>query len=301
MQSDYVILRNNSDRAQFVFWKGNQIILAPGQEDNFAPNIAEYFLKQCSPYVEHIDLTSGSLQMSKEEPSVLWVANITGNPDASQTFSVNRRNSRTNEFLGTVQIENNIFLPRVLKYRAQGSEIPITEQDGTKSSIMLGPTLYEIMPFKRLEFPTATAKWLLQRESLATNVGGTPVPGRQPALIRSRPPSAFEPASATAWPIDQMRCYLYMCDASVTKQQLGPSEAQLAADAKGKSKDELEKMIRNTRFVLWKRLFTRLVDPRFRLPTKEEFDMVFNSTFEKEANSDKTNKVVDNLNKSAVR
>lgn len=254
---DYRTVKNTSGVPQNVIYKGKQFLLSPFAEDTFSGEIARLFLERCAPIVVDTTENLGSTYAPDAEASTVWIANVTGNPDAPDTVTESRliKGTRKHE---DVEVTNPNKKPRTLSRVENGGHL----QYMTKSGLVqksLASKVWDVPPFRRRSMPKGSANWFIGRD-------GTQETGRGAAIV-SRAPSVFEPD--INWGLDDMRTYMTLTDPTAP---IGPSEATLKENNPNASKFDMEDLVRVAKAELFKRLYFRLVDPRYRLPTRAEFN-----------------------------
>lgn len=252
-------IRNLSQTPQWVVWKGKQIVIPGGETADVDVEIAKLFMKQHEGLIEEtIDI--GSVYNVKADRDV-WVANVTGDLDASPTVKVKRsEKGRWYE----VDIPNPLKDPYTVQRVMKGGMKEVIGKSGLEALNLL-PVTIKVPPYKRVKLPPHVAKWFMQRVAMS---------GVRDC-IKSRAPSAFEPDAS--WAIDDLRIYLELIDPNVTEVQKGPSEKKIRGKLFGTGKgaeSNKAKILREHKERLLKRIFRRVFDTKYRLPTKEEFEAV---------------------------
>lgn len=261
-------VKNKTSIAQTIVVNGRPITLREKEERSFVSEVADKFLAECKPYVVEVSDHLGAVQEDKLVRDTVWVANVTGDPDAPPTI---KRRKFENKRWGDEEVPNPKAEPLDLVRFIDGGMVEYTTKDGVLEAKNMGKQEIRINAFKRIELPALIANWFLQRD------GNQDVPMRGCA-IRSRAPSNFEPDMG--WDLDQMRRYLKLVD---IKADLGPSDQEVNDRVLKKhgellktNKEEFYELcdiaVFDAKVTCMKRLFMRLVDPRYRLPTKKEFD-----------------------------
>lgn len=128
----------------------------------------------------------------------------------------------------------------------------------------LGQKKLSIPAYKRTPLPKNEATWFVYRDAVAAGRG-------KPMSVYSRAPSDFEPDMT--WTLDDMRSYLKLTDADAV---LGDSEETIERTVKkGRFKkygqEAIDSAIDDAKRACLKRVFFRLVNPAFSLPTPREF------------------------------
>lgn len=223
----------------------------------------------------------------------MWVANMTGNPDAPKTYPLRpRTNLRTGLTVAGGEIDNPKYNPHTIVRIMPGGEIFYQDANGFLASRVEGPTPYTIPPFKRVELPTPVAKWFVGRDRMST-------PEVQGTCDYSRRPSAFEPDSR--WPLNEMRAYLQLCDYRFTIAQLGPLEEELV-ELHGRGNRAFDIAVKTAKQLCFKRLFFKLCDRNVVLPTRDQFESVYrDSTAEPAKNAMKASAALNKAQEVLVK
>ena len=124
---------------------------------------------------------------------------------------------------------------------------------------------YVIMPYRRVEMDVASARWFVNRSRPVGSHGSSEV--YRKAIISRK--SDFEPGPS--WSLDELIAYLSYID---TNASLPPTEAKVRATAKrGHATKEAEDFkVLDAAREMRKRLYYYVVDPKVKLPTREEFE-----------------------------
>lgn len=231
-----------------------EIALTPEMADTV---IAVYGKKR----FEVVDVGSiAATFVPKEKPKTVWVANVTGNPDAPATVKAGKMKNRQTGLIEEVTVENVNRQPRTIHMEMIGEQGKYTDKHGNDQGYTKFPKIIEIPPYQRRELEAHVGSWIVRRDNMAP-------PHERGAVIKSRDHVDFEPS--VDWSIDELHEYLGYVDPVCQKTGLcGPSEAALVKKHKG-LKLEMEK--RRVKLEALKRLHFRLSDPKYRLPTQKEF------------------------------
>ena len=92
--------------------------------------------------------------------------------------------------------------------------------------------------------------------------------------MKSRAPSMFEPKPENAddWSLNELRAYLQLLDPTA---EMGRSEEQVGRDAKKRNHrkdEEIRAHVEEEKSLIMKRLYFRLADPRYPIPTRRDFE-----------------------------
>ncbi len=251
-------IKNVTGAPQSIVMNGQQFTVAAFGEETFDSAIADKFLAICAPALIDSSEQLGATYAPELAQQTIWVANLTGNPDAPD--EVNERRVGQDRKWTDVKVKNPNKEPRTLAREMKGGHKAYIAKDGGLVQLSLPSTQWEIPPFRRRPMPAIAADWFLNRDAH----GG----GSRGAAIKSRPQSEFEPDMS--WPLDDMRIYLRFVDADAN---LGIGEDELSKTAIKKKWDAkvVAEELRKAKQACFKRLYFRLVNPDYRLPTREEF------------------------------
>jgi len=251
-------IKNISGVEQSIVFNGKQLTIGKRDEMEMDDEVADTFLDRCEGFVVEAIEIGGIVE--EDEESVIWVANMTGDPDARAT--VPQKVLVGKGSWGTQEVTNPLKEAREIRRQMQGAMVEQMGKAGLEGLNLL-PITISVPPYQRRKLPTHIGKWFLQRSAMGT-------PG---AVIKSRAKSNFEPD--LKWELDDMRVYLQLVDSSVTGHDLGATFKKLKSEVSRQRKggeEELRKKVRAAKEILMKRLHKRLADPRYRLPSKSEFD-----------------------------
>lgn len=261
-----ITLYNQSPSDASVFVNGKRLFLHAFSEGIFDEEVAHAFMHY-NPgiVVEAPDLTNLTAE-TVTKPTTVWVANMTGNPDAPSKMRikqlVNKRWSET-------EVDNPAKAPRKLVERMAGTWVEKTDARGELTAGRKPWKRVEVPPYKRVEMTEVAGRWFLNRVAMA-RFGHNPAAGERLVFaIKARPPGAFEPDAS--WDLDELRAYFRYIEPTA---KLPASEADIRArGAKSNMReDEIEFAIGREKRELMKRLFFRVVNPKGpRLPSREEF------------------------------
>jgi hypothetical protein len=269
-----VRLRNNTGVAQNIVYEGRQIVLGPHEDGDYVKPVADKFLEIRAPLVTVAEEDIGGIY-EEGSPDTVWVANMTGNPDSPDQVKAKLFVNRQWQMI-PVDNPNKAARPLVLKCDMGMKEY--TAKDGALESLNLGKKVIRIPPYKRRAMPSNEARWWLNRDAISeAHYRG--------ASIKSRAPSAFEPRPDTidSWSLDELRAYLKLMDPNA---EMGRSEEQVARDAKKRNHRKNEEVLAHVeeeKSLIMKRLFFRLADPRYPVPSRREFEEFMRGAPEPEA------------------
>jgi hypothetical protein len=258
-------IRNRGSQSQAVHFKGNRVVIGAYEEMNASDEVAKAFFTHYPELIVEVDDDFGGVAQAVAKHNTVWLANMTGNPDAPSKLKVKRvKNKHWEE----VEIDNPWRFPIDLKEWAEGEQKEYTDRAGLWATNECGH--YVTIPaYKRVELSEAEADWFMTRSipNGESFIGKAPV-----KVIISRPPTRFEPSME--WSLDELNAYMQLIDPNV---KIGDTEAQLRVKHKKLGKEQLAQKLDDIKRVLLKRLYFRVVDPQYRLPTQAEFKDFINS------------------------
>tara|TARA_Y100000310_G_scaffold119905_1_gene118646 strand:- start:1886 stop:2809 length:924 start_codon:yes stop_codon:yes gene_type:complete len=253
-----VTLRNNTGVPQSIVYKGQQIVLDASAESSFDEEVAKKFIENRSPLVSLVEETPDSYDGGAE---MIWVANFTGNQDLPETVNVKQWASGR---WTHAEIPNPRREVRVIeRFMDQGMQ-GYTARDGVFEFNNLPKTRFRLPPHTRRAFPKNLANWSLKRDAISDLRG---------SIMKSRAPTLFEPDES--WSLDDARGYLRLIDPSAN---VGPSESDVARkaaqdpEAVRAGDSGVRAYVTNAKKTILRRLFFRVADPQYHLPTREEFN-----------------------------
>lgn len=257
-----VTLRNNTGIAQNVVFQGKQIILDAHEESDFIQAVADKFIEIRSPLVSIVEDEIGGVY-DEGQTDIVWIANMTGNPDAPEVIKAKLFVNRQWQMVDT---DNPKKKARpLIMYCDQGMR-EYTAKDGALEALNLPKKEIKIPPYKRRALPKTEAKWWLNRDAMSET-------HYRNQSIKSRPPTDFEPSAKDIddWSLDDLRSYLKLLDPVA---EMGRSEFEVTSQAKkmGHRKDEeIAAHIEEEKHLTMKRIYFRLVDPQYPVPSKKDF------------------------------
>src|SRR3990172_5871297 len=263
-------IRSKTDKKLGATLEGAQFVLNGREERSFPLKVAQLFLSKYPGQVAEAEASFGKVADAPQTPRTYWVANMTGNPELPDTVTIQDRVKGTSGWHQEwIDVANEIRAARDLVFWMQGPMKEFNSPTGVMARNMPATKIL-IPPYQRVEVDSNTGLTI----STSMGHGGqlTRDHGRLRAMIESRPPAEFEPV--VTMPLDELRCYLKLCDAEAL---VGPSEADLK-HATGDVPDETwEQVLYDAKFDLLRRIYFRLVDPAIPLPSRLEFAEVVSS------------------------
>ena len=257
-----VTLRNNTGVPQSIVFNGKQIILEASQEKDFIQAVADKFVEMRSPLVSAVEEDIGGVY-EEEDNGLIWVANVTGNPDAPDKIKAKMFVDRRWQM---VEVDNPKKEPRLLSNKFDMGMKSYIAKDGALEALNLAKKTIQIPAYKRRALPANEAKWWLNREAMSE-------PHCRGCSIKSRPPTEFEPnpKNVDDWSLDDLRAYLKLMDPGA---EMGRSESSVVSEAKKRGHrkpEEISAHIEEEKYLITKRIYFRLVDPQYSVPTKSQF------------------------------
>lgn len=256
--SSIVKIKNNTGVPQSIVFKGRQIILDANEVSSFDSDIAEHFIQNRSPLVEVVPEEVNQFDLPDNQ--MIWVANFTGNKDLPET--VNVRQWASGRWF-RADIPNPIREEVPIKRECDRGMITYTAKDGSIELKNLPKALFYLAPYTRKAFPKNMADWSLKRDAVSD------VPR---SIVKSRPPTSFEPNKS--WNLDDIRGYLRLIDPTA---EVGPSELDVTTTAEKDSEalrageSGIRAYVNAAKKVILQRVFFRVADPQYHLPSREEF------------------------------
>jgi hypothetical protein len=248
--SNLVTVQNLSSRPKSIVYQGKQITIGPSTNETYQKEVADRFLSTHVGTVVNVEAGLSQDVGDVTGVDTMWVANITGDPDAPDMVTGEPYMNKQGEKV-IPQFPNPRKNAMVVKRPYDLGQQPYIEKDGSESALNLAKIMVVIPPLGRRQLSKDIGEWMLNRDRITD-------PGARGRLMKSRAPSSFEPDMT--WPLDEMRIYIKLCDAS---KEVGASEATITAE--GGDVDAAKR-------TLWPRLFMLLVNPEVRLPTRQEFN-----------------------------
>tara|TARA_Y100000034_G_scaffold103420_1_gene128943 strand:+ start:777 stop:1706 length:930 start_codon:yes stop_codon:yes gene_type:complete len=252
-------IRNKTKVPQSIVFRGRQIVLGPDEQSLFDSEVADHFIKNRNPLVEEVQEEADLYDDNFSE--MVWIANFSGNDSLPETINVK-------QWAGgkwyRADVPNPLRIPITVERWCDGGMESYTAKDGAFESKNLAPIRFRLPPYTRKMFPKNLAAWSLRRD------GTSEIPGR---IRRSRAPSAFEPNET--WSLDDVRSYLRLIDPSA---EVGPAEIEVARRAESDpnavkaGKSGIGAYVDSAKTEVLRRVFFRVADPRYTLPTREEFN-----------------------------
>lgn len=263
-------VRNISRVEQYVIIENRRHAIGPHQIRVFEDAIANQFVARCHPFV--ID-EGGINAIDEDRPrgDRVWIYNLTGNPDVPKEIEIQQ--SVKGGRVERVKIPNPLAEGQPV-HRMKGGGEETKTVHGELTSVRHPARELIVHPWTRKAFDKDDAQWMLQREA-------NRAPHMQ-MLARSRAPGPNEPNET--WGLHELIVYARIVD---TNCPIVPNEATLEkwyADGYKDAISErllvdvshlpLQRVMAEAKNLMVRRLFYRVADVRYQLPTKEEFNQL---------------------------
>jgi hypothetical protein len=271
-------LQNLTDRPLPIFYEGTQYTLeARGQPGSTRPlpsDVADFAKAQYGNFVMELGEQDAVSYVNKVIDQDVWLANMTGNPDAPFDFLVKKvRNKKTGE-LEERREENENREPQIVEEQMgarhefyEGKFMGISGTQGMNTRTIPART-WRIMPYQRVKVSALIAAEFLKRDM-------SRLPHQQGKVIQSRAPGEFEPRMN--WPPDQKRAWLELVDQKFRRNPalLGKSEKDIRAEFGDDkiSKAAADQAVAEADDTLWRHCVLRTFDPTYALPSERDFEI----------------------------
>lgn len=282
---EFRTVKNITAIPQSIVYSGTQHVLMPLEERNFDEAVAARFLAVCGQAVsDTTDLAGSAYTLPSEAGRYTWLANMTGNPDLPETTKANEVDDKG--ITRKVDAPNPMRQYRDLRWELKGGHEQWTGQDGGLWQRSL-PSKEVCLPAKRrIRIESEIAEQVLSRDARSA------VPG---AIIKSREPSGFEPTME--WEIDDVRAYCKLIDPTMN---IGLDSNGLARQAQENSA-KLKDVVTAAKSALLSRLYFRIANPAYRLPTRAEFQEYVTGKPTEEVVREEVEKLLEQSDKDAKR
>jgi len=251
-------IKNHSPIPQSIVVEGMQVILEKNSEQFFPVEIADAFLAECASYVKEVNIAQ--LYQEDERAKLVYLANMTGDPDGSATVKVKQPTDKGRSW-AYQPVDNPLLAPRTLAWQMKGPQQEYHGEVGLEG-LNVFPTTYSIPPYSRRAFEPRVATWILSRDSRCE-------PHYRNQVLESR---AVAWAPELAWDLDDIRLFLRLCDPGAV---LGPTEAELlAACAEDMWEDKKLVKLYEAKELALQRVHFRISNPKYPLPKKRDFEAV---------------------------
>jgi hypothetical protein len=258
---------NGLNTPAFVVIGGEEISIAAGGTELLDDTALAKMLQKYGP--EAITVSAAqSIHKPVVKSKFVWIANMTGDPDAGKTVTVKVPADKGRTWVPT-EVPNPKWEARTIKRTMQGSQDIYRTEKGEFSHNRF-PLTYELPPYTRMEVDEKTARWMLRRD-------GYSEPHARRQIMKSREPSNFEPNMD--WELDDIQIYLRLIDpeckrigsnTKATIDKVKKTAAYRNASENGKKRKLAEGLYKEKETML-QRVFFRIANPAYRLPTRDEF------------------------------
>lgn len=262
-------IRNASRVEQYVIVDGRRHAIAPYQIKVFDEAIGQAFVERCSP---HCIAEGGINAIDEDQPfgERVWLYNLSGNPDLSPEVAVEEYEKGK---LARRMIPNPLLEGHIISHKLGGGETKAVAH-GELTSLRQPARVLTLYPWTRKAFEKAHADWFLAREGARHEVSR--------AVGRSRPPSGFEPNDS--WELNDLILYAKTVD---SRCPITPTAQTIESWHKSGKRDDLtdrlgfdcstlplQSAITTATGLMMRRLFFRVANPLYTLPTKSDFEAV---------------------------
>lgn len=267
---------NKSGKILSVIDNGRQVLLQADSTSVFSDNIVNAFVNKFgTDAVQVLNVADVLPDEVKEVTRDTWFANVTGNPDAPDTYT----DADIKDKDGRPSVVKNPFkAPRSFYAQMKGSMVFAggrSEDDFHWARPDGAPGVYTsiaIEPYKITKVTPEIGQWLKRRMG-NSRVRDVSTGQDLTHLVTSREPPSFRPT--LDWSLEDIKYYLILAKPEYDqvvdeKVKLGPSEAQIATYTKRDNLD-FEQRLYEAKEDLLKRVFFLIADPKVPLPTQAEF------------------------------
>jgi hypothetical protein len=275
---EFVKIKNHAEAVKTVFDpQGNQHFIPARSVATLRPDLADLFERT---HPECRKVVVGGIQKDAKviQNENIWIANMTGNPEAPKKVTVKHYDAKTKRWLPT-EIPNPLAEPCEVIRSMGGGMKEYIDKAGNVMARNLAPTKYVIDPFQRIEVPKNVGQWMLNRNASSTGKG---------SILRSRAPTELDSA-IHGWPIEKIEALVKYVDPMCRK--VANTREKMLSVYKGKNKlsdQELELKLFNEKEAWVKRAHFRLADPKYDLPTLFVFEQWYASRGKEEAKEEES-------------
>ena len=263
-----IALRNITGVEQFVLVNNQRFSIGGYQVRVYNGEVAEAFLTRCAPRIVR-ESGVGAVEEDRPRYERVYLYNTSGDPDAPKTVKV----SKFVKGQGTIEVEiENPLSKGTAVTRTLGGEERASTVNGAATVVRTAPREITVHPWTRKAFEKPEADWMMNREGMRPKV--------HQSLARSRPPTNFEPDDG--WRLDDMIAFAKCID---PRCKFTPSEKELralASPGRGRQErlvslfgeisfDSPEAVVDAAKDLMLRRLFFRVANPLYTLPSREEF------------------------------
>lgn len=278
---EFATLQNLTERKLPVVYKGRaKDIPARGTLTETKDFIA-FAKAQYGNFVQELTEQTTVSYVQEKPDTDMYIANMTGDPDAAVSFVVaTRKNKKTglhedviedNENLAAQVVEETLGQSHVNYEGAlsMGGGETVYTVLGTNTKTVLGRTI-RILPLQRVKVPRELGYELLKRDAQRPR-------HQRGKIVRARAPEAFEPKMA--WSLEQKHAWLQLADSAFRNNpsSLGPTEAEIRAE--NPDREVADALVAEANHKAFARCFMRMVrNNEVPLPSERDFEIYFKET-----------------------
>ncbi len=293
MASEFVKLQNTFSEPLKAYAEGETFNFAPrGLAGSIQPVTQEEADSLLEDYPQLAIVDPGTTALDRVVKVIqkeVWIANMTGNPDAPERVTGVSLASGKAEFLEN-EDPYSAKKPRDVIVQGVERKSTHTEKDGILLTYTDPGREERIPPYTRVKFRAHVATAFTALEMNMPQV-------QQGSIIISREPAEFEPDYN--WSFAEKRLYLEMLPEGETigsnvypagKFVLGESEEEIRERLANAPKRELARELHKAEEECWQRIVQRLFHPGIPLPSKKAYEKFSEKRLPASAKSDKPKK-----------
>lgn len=266
MSENHVILENLSQVSQQVFDEDNVIHSLPAlARFPFPESIADKFLTERGEFVRIYSPSVIPKQKSVDEP-MMWIANVTGDPDAPETVELE---DQTRQGPVKRQYNHSCHRERPIEYKMHVDQKVVKDASGLPFALNLPPVKIRLLPMDVVQVPYHVGQFVLGRASSLLAVDeklGAPV-------REIRRPGDFQPNQT--WTIADIWLYMQLMAPdkfTVNREKtICQKVAHNALTTFEKVLKEAPNKANELKKEVWKHAFFTLIDKQYALIPKEYF------------------------------
>jgi hypothetical protein len=276
MSSEFSTLQNLTERPLQVVYKGRGKTIPPKGSLTETKDFIAFAKGKFGNFVAELTEQSTVSYVDEQPDTDMFIANMTGDPDAPLSFVVATRKNKKSGLHEDVVEENENRSAQVVEeslgqrhinyegsLRMGGGETTYTPI-GTNTVTKIGRTI-RILPLQRVKVPRELGYELLKRDAQRPR-------HQRGKVIRARPPEAFEPKMS--WSNEQKRAWLELADDEFRKNpgKLGQTDAEIRAA--NPDSEVANALIAQQGHELYARCFMRMVPNNGNpLPDEKDFEL----------------------------
>lgn len=259
----YVRVRNQSREYLASIYNGQVVRFEPtgqtGCTRDLPPEVAEKVLRDLGDKVTVIEPGKAvDKTPAKFYGDAMWIANVSGDPDAPAKISVGTKENKVTGTLDEIFEPNMKASPQHV-YEVLGQEEKLVNKGGMYFAVTKPVPPVELAPYERIRVPKDIGKTVLLRDRGRGFHAGL--------VIRAREPSVDDPT--LDWDLERLNAYFTLIEPNALAFEI-PTEAALREKFPGDSSFQLA--LHDAKFKMWSRCYLRAVNPQFNPPTKEDID-----------------------------